>query len=178
MLLGLWLGQIDDHILCLHSRRNFCSTPISEHLGIPGSLCCVVSAYLANTEVSLAKTSKTYLIFANGSHFKKHFSINLAAMGVKQMTAPINHPSSVGLAERYVQVILNCYRAVLQHHPEGIMKWDSYLKGIVNSINTKMIRVYGFNPAQFLFGFSKKPSMSKYIVYTNREPYSQPAHAK
>ena len=60
------------------------------------------------------------------------------------MTALITYPSSVGLAERHVQVILNCYRAVLQYHPKGIMKWDSYLKGIVNSINPRVIRVYGF----------------------------------
>ena len=42
----------------------------------------------------------------NGSHFKNHFTTKLAQMGVKQMTAPITHPSSVGLAERYVQLIL------------------------------------------------------------------------
>ena len=92
----------------------------------------------------------------NGSHFKRHFTAKLEQMGVKQMTAPITHPSSVGLAERYVQLLLNCYRAVLQHHPEMIMKWDEYLKGIVNSINTRMIRVYGFSPAQILFGFEPR----------------------
>ena len=45
----------------------------------------------------------------NGSHFKKHFTAKLEQMGVKQMMAPITHPSSVGLAERYVQLILKCY---------------------------------------------------------------------
>ena len=92
----------------------------------------------------------------NGSHFKRHFTTKLEQMGVKQMTAPITHPSSVGLSERYVQLILNCYRAVLQHNPEMIMRWDSVLKGIVNSINTRMIKVYGFSPAQILFGFEPR----------------------
>ena len=35
-------------------------------------------------------------------------------------------------------------------------KWDSYLKGIVNSINTRMIRVYGYSPTQILFGFGPR----------------------
>ena len=38
----------------------------------------------------------------NRSYFKKHFITKLTAMGVKQITAPITHPLSVGLAERYV----------------------------------------------------------------------------
>ena len=92
----------------------------------------------------------------NGSHFKKHFTAKLEQMGVKQMTAPITHPSSVGLAERYVQLVLKYYRAVLQHHLDMIIRWDTVLKGIVNSINTRMIRVYGFSPAQILFGFEPK----------------------
>ena len=72
------------------------------------------------------------------------------------MTAPITHLSSVGLTEIYVQLILSCYRAVLQHHTEMIMKWNSFLKGIVNSTNTRMIRAYGFSPAQILFGFEPR----------------------
>ena len=33
-------------------------------MGIAGSLCCLVSAYLVNTEVSFAQTPKRYLILA------------------------------------------------------------------------------------------------------------------
>ena len=55
------------------------------------------------------------------------------------------------LAERYVQLILKCYRSVLQHHPEMIMLWETFLKNIVNSINTRMIRVCGYSPVQILF---------------------------
>ncbi len=56
----------------------------------------------------------------------------------------------------HVQLILNCYRAILRHHPDMIMKWDSFLKGIVNSINTRMIQAYGYSPAQILFGFESR----------------------
>lgn len=37
-----------------------------------------------------------------------------------------------------------------------IFKWDTLLKGVVNSINTRFIRVFGFSPAQILLGFDPK----------------------
>ena len=75
---------------------------------------------------------------------------------MKQITAPITHPSSVGLAERYIQLILKCYQAILQHYPDIIIQWDTFLKSVVNSINTRIIRVYGYSPAQILFGFEPR----------------------
>ena len=58
----------------------------------------------------------------NESHFKKHFSAHLKEKGVKQSFAPITHLQSVRLAERYFQLILNIFKAVLQHHPDLIFK--------------------------------------------------------
>lgn len=42
----------------------------------------------------------------NGSHFKVQFSKINEALGIPQTFAPGYHPSSVGLAERYVQLTL------------------------------------------------------------------------
>lgn len=92
----------------------------------------------------------------NGSHFKKHFAAHLKEAGVKQYFAPITNPSSVGLAERYVQLILNIYRAVLQHHPELIFEWDVILPSIVRAANTRYIRMFGFSPAELLMGFNPR----------------------
>lgn len=89
----------------------------------------------------------------NGNHFKGEFSKMCEAMGVKQIWAPLYHPSSVGLAERYVQLILSVFRAILQHNPNMIFKWDLYLQGIINAINTRLIKVFGFAPAELMLGF-------------------------
>ena len=58
----------------------------------------------------------------NGSHFKKLFAEHLKEKDVKQYFAPITSPSSIGLAKRYVQLILNIFRVVLQHHPKLIFE--------------------------------------------------------
>lgn len=92
----------------------------------------------------------------NGAHFKRFFSARLKQMDVKQMWAPVSHPSSVGLAERYVQLILRMLRAILQHHAEAILVWDEYIPAIVRAINTRYIKVFGHSPAEILFGFLPK----------------------
>ena len=89
----------------------------------------------------------------NGSHFLKFFKDKLAEMQVKQITAPTTHPGSVGLAERFV---LKCLRAVIMHDRENIMVWDTFLRRMVNAINTRLIRVYKFSPAELLLGFQPK----------------------
>ena len=92
----------------------------------------------------------------NGSHFKKDFSAHLQKKAVTQNFAPISHPQLVGLAERYVQVVLNIYRAILQHHPDLIVQWDELLPTVIRSMNTRYIRTFGFTPAQLLLGFNPR----------------------
>ena len=57
MLLGLRAGQIDDRIVFFHFQ---CIVAVGRCI-VPRSFCCLFSAYLANTEVSLAKTRKYIL---------------------------------------------------------------------------------------------------------------------
>ena len=92
----------------------------------------------------------------NGSHFKKHFADKLKERKVKQIHAPTTHPSSVGLAERYVQLILKCLRTVMQHNRANILDWDTFLPGIVQAINSRLIKVYGFSPAELLLGYQPR----------------------
>ena len=92
----------------------------------------------------------------NGSHFKKMFSAHLIEKEVKQYFAPITHPQSVGLAERYVQLILNIFRAILQHHPHLIFVWDTLLPCVVRAANTRYIKTFGFTPAELIFGFNPR----------------------
>ena len=92
----------------------------------------------------------------NGSHFKGKFDDHLKEKGVKHYFAPITHPSSVGLAERYVRLILNILRAVLQHHPEWIFEWDLLLPSVIRAANTRYIKMFGFSPAELLLGFNPR----------------------
>ena len=77
-------------------------------------------------------------------------------MGVKQIFAPSYHLSSVGLVERYVQMVLAVLRTMLQHSQEFIFSWDAFMPHVSNAINTKVIRIHGYSPAQLLLGFEPK----------------------
>ena len=67
---------------------------------------------------------------------------------------PYYHPSSVGLAERYVQLIIKLLRAEIQKHEDGIFIWDEFLPSIIEAANTRFIRIYGYSPAELLLGFN------------------------
>ena len=77
--------------------------------------------------------------------------------GTQFITAPITHPASVGLAERAVQMVGGQVRKwVLQRGHSYMTKWAYALTpGLVN-INTRLIRVHGFTPAEILLGFKPK----------------------
>ncbi|KAI9884385.1 MAG: Platinum sensitivity protein [Watsoniomyces obsoletus] len=74
-------------------------------------------------------------------------------MAIKHFFAPVRHPSSVGLAERYVQVVLQGLRAVLQDSVDSILVWDTFLDKVVNTANSRNLRIHGFTPAQLLLGY-------------------------
>ena len=89
----------------------------------------------------------------NGSHFTGGiFPQVLEAKGVKQVRAPTSHLQSVGLAERYVQLVLKGLRVVLQGQQDGIHEWNRYLDLVVQQINTRWIRLGGFTPFELMYG--------------------------
>jgi transposase InsO family protein len=90
----------------------------------------------------------------NGTHFTGDvFPAELKQMGVKHFYAPIRHPSSVGLAERYVQVVLKGLRAALLDDPQFILYWDSFVRQVTWIANMRTTEVHDFTPAELHFGF-------------------------
>jgi hypothetical protein len=93
----------------------------------------------------------------NGSHFAGGpFPQKLREMNVQHTFAPITHPSSVGLAERYVQVVLQGLRARLQSHAQRIFVWDEHLPDVVKGINTRTIKIHGYTPCELLLGINAR----------------------
>jgi hypothetical protein len=72
----------------------------------------------------------------NGSHFTKGiFPVKLKDRAIRQVIAPITHPSSVGLAELVVKLVFGQLRKVLQLSPERIFEWDDYVQSAVRKLN-------------------------------------------
>jgi len=77
----------------------------------------------------------------------------LATRGVRQFPAPKTHPASVGLLERYVQLVLYGIRKIVVGGGE-IQRWSAYLDQVIHSMNTREVRVHGYSPAELLLGYS------------------------
>jgi len=93
----------------------------------------------------------------NGSHFVKGDLPKLLELtGTKSFTAPITNPRSVGLAERYVQMILAGLRVKVEAdaRPDALGRWDEHLEEVVHAINTRILRVHGFSPSQLFIGLN------------------------
>jgi len=77
----------------------------------------------------------------------------LMIRGTRQFPAPKTHPSSVGLLERYVQLVFHgIWKTVVGGGK--ILRWSEYLDQVVHSINTREVRVHGFTPAELLFRYN------------------------
>ena len=66
---------------------------------------------------------------------------------VRHFPAPKTHPQSVGLSERYVQLITFSLRRFLDQHPSAIGTWDVFLSSIVHALNCRTVKiVWDLNP--------------------------------
>ena len=105
----------------------------------------------------------------NTSYFMKGvLPTELDRRKVLLFPAPITHPSSVGLAERYVQLLMSTIRTMLEggvHKEPGrhkgfekmtLNQWDKYLANAIFMINNRIVKTHGFSPAQLLFGFTPR----------------------
>lgn len=90
----------------------------------------------------------------NGSHFMGNkVQDTFQAFGVTLIAAPISHPSSVGLSERYVQMLVGA----LRRHciAKGSMDdWGMQIGAAVMALNTRRVRVHGHTPSEILLGFN------------------------
>ena len=79
----------------------------------------------------------------------------LHARGVRQFPAPKTHPSSVGLLERYVQLMLYGLRRVITGGAGGCTeRWSEYVDGVLHAMNTKAVKIHRFTPAEVMLGFN------------------------
>ena len=96
----------------------------------------------------------------NASYFVKgQFPTELEKRKVLLFSAPITHPSSVGLAEKYVHLTMTALRTILQGgggEPLPLENWEKVLPAAVFAINNRIVRTHGFSPAQLLFGFTPR----------------------
>lgn len=76
----------------------------------------------------------------NGQHFAQgQFLQLLQRYSVKHFPAPKTHPSSVGLAERYVQLLMTGIRTTLQGTDTSLDSWTAVVQQAVHSINTRKL---------------------------------------
>jgi hypothetical protein len=99
----------------------------------------------------------------NGSHFTGAMITKMwKDHGVIHFPSAISHPQSVGLSERYVQMLMGRIR--LSCIASGSSKdWSLRIRDAVLSINTRCIKVHGYSPAEILLGFN--PSTNRNTQY-------------
>ena len=111
---------------------------------------------------TIQKIAKTFrwpiaIYCDNASYFVKgKVPEELKTRRVMQFSAPITHPSSVGLSERYVQLVLTGLRTVLAHENKPLDQWDAHLDVVVFAINNRILRIHGFTPLQLFMGISPR----------------------
>ena len=104
----------------------------------------------------------------NGTHFVSgQFAKVLSKLSVIHLPAPKSHPQSVGLAEIYVKLLVDGLKVTVMQRklPQG--DWDLVVDSVVHAINTRVLRVHGFSPAELLFGFN--PNRTGWDVNPNTE---------
>jgi hypothetical protein len=93
----------------------------------------------------------------NGSHFTgAEINRILESHGVEHYTAPVTHPSSVGLVERNVQLTISELRKRSVDSGLESPPWGTWVPEATVSINTRLLRIHGYSPSQLLFGFTPK----------------------
>ena len=117
----------------------------------------------------------------NASYFVKGvFPEELSKRNVLLFPAPITHPSSVGLAEKYVHLTMTALRTILQgglgtERPDKEMplnKWGDSLPAAVFAINNRIVKTHGFSPAQLMFGFAPRGHLEDFSLQDEMAVYA------
>lgn len=97
------------------------------------------------------------------SDHESHFTGSLISQmwsdhGVIHFTSAISYPHSVGLSERYVQILIEriCLSCISL---DTSRYWSKEIHNAVLAINTWCVRLHGYSPAEILLGFN--PSTTK-----------------
>ena len=100
----------------------------------------------------------------NGKHFVGSEIISLfESHGTYVTQAPISHPSTVGLSERNVQLVLAQIRKwVYEKGPQSKAIWGRALPQIMPNINSRLLRIQGFTPAEILMGYNPQWNVTRH----------------
>ena len=89
----------------------------------------------------------------NGAHFTgEDFHGLLVERGIKHFPAPQSHPSSVGLAERCIQLLMGILKRRVQTTSKTM--WDTLIPSAVQTLNTRGVMVHGYTPAELLLEYN------------------------
>ena len=114
----------------------------------------VVSATGASVKCLFESVTETFgnplsVYTDHGGHFTgDDFHGTLKERGIKHFPAPMSHPSSVGLAERYVQLLMGFLKRRVQTDSKNIK--DTLIPSAVHTLNTPGVKVPGFTPSELL----------------------------
>jgi hypothetical protein len=126
----------------------------------------VVSRFVASIARTFGLPRSVYT--DNASYFMEGvFPDYLTVRGVRQFPAPKTHPSSVGLLERYVQLVLYGIRKIVVGGGD-VHQWSTYLDQVVHSMNTRVVRVHGYSPAELMFGYNPVIHHHEFTVRDNQ----------
>lgn len=94
-----------------------------------------------------------FAIMITGPIFEDFSPKFLKGSRVKQIVALVFHLSAVGMAERYVQLVLNGrLRSVIQNDATYIFEWKLLFTCYDScNPNTKLVKTQDFPPANLLF---------------------------
>lgn len=104
-----------------------------------------------------------WLYMDNASYFAGSETISLfESHGTEVSLAPISHPSSVGLVERNVQLVIAQVRQWCHERgPEAKRVWGRSLPAIQPNINGRLLRIHGFTPGEILMGYNPRWHVTK-----------------
>jgi len=104
----------------------------------------------------------------NGAHFVSgEFANLLKRLSVAHLPAPKLHPQSVGLAERYVKLLVDGLKVTIMGRKVPQTDWDLVIDSVTHAINTRVLSIHGFTPAELLLGFN--PNKTGWDVNPNTE---------
>ena len=91
----------------------------------------------------------------NGAHFVSgEFANLLKCLSVAHLPAPKSHPQSVGLAERHVKLLVDGLKVTIMGRKVPQTDWDLVIDSVTHAINTRVLSIHGFTPAELLLGFN------------------------
>lgn len=92
----------------------------------------------------------------NNIHFENVFTEKTISMNIKTIKISIYYSFFVDLIERMTQLIKIILKILLQHVFDYILKWNLFLKYVVESIITRHIKIYEYFSTQLLYEFQFK----------------------